>query len=147
MKTSRLFCYGTLQVPAVMKAVTGRTFSVIPAELPDYAIYRVREADYPGIIHTVDDRTSGLLCSGLTARDLKTLDRFESDFYRRTKVTVVTEEDEVLRAWAYIVPSDHREYLTEEPWRLEDFIEHHLDRFMAGFVEGRRAVFSGEADS
>ena len=45
-----LFTYGSLMVPSVMEAVTGRTFSARRAALADYVRFRVSGASYPGIV-------------------------------------------------------------------------------------------------
>ena len=45
-----LFAYGTLLVPRIWRAVTGCDCPSQPATLPGFAIYRVKDADFPGIV-------------------------------------------------------------------------------------------------
>lgn len=44
-----LFCYGTLQSPLVMKAVTGKAYEGQEATLQNWGRYRVERTEYPGI--------------------------------------------------------------------------------------------------
>ena len=49
---SRLFAYGTLMLPDIWTAVTGRPAEPQPARLIGYACFRVAGADFPGILST-----------------------------------------------------------------------------------------------
>ncbi len=130
----RLFAYGTLQVPRVMAAVTGRRFEGLPAALEGYRRRRVRDADYPGILPDPSDRTTGTLYSGLGPEDLDLLDRFEGDLYRRRRIRAVTGDGREWDCWAYVVRDGLSDRLGREPWRLEDFLAEGYRRFMAEFV-------------
>ena len=45
-------------------------------------------------------------------------------------------------AWAYVVADNHKDILTDESWRLEDFMDNGLESFMKGYVDGRRDDYS-----
>ena len=45
-----LFTYGTLMFPEVWQRIGVGDFSSIPATLPGFAIFRVRDAVFPGIV-------------------------------------------------------------------------------------------------
>jgi gamma-glutamylcyclotransferase (GGCT)/AIG2-like uncharacterized protein YtfP len=106
-----VFVYGTLTVPRVMRAVTGREFDLLPASLPGYACFRVRGAAYPGVV-------------------LARLDRFEGRVYERRRVTVRVEPDERREAWAWVIRPEHRSLLSNEPWNRERFVRHDLPSFL-----------------
>ena len=139
---NRLFCYGTLQVPEVIKAVTGCTYPDRPAILHGYAIYRVKDAEYPGIIGSAESEIKGVLYDDVSDQDLKVLDLFESDLYRRQLLEVKLKDGNFCNAWCYVIRDSNKNLLTDETWRLEDFLDHGLESFMSGYVEGRRQVYS-----
>ena len=140
---NRLFCYGTLQVPEVIRAVTGRTYPGRPAILRGYAIYKVKNAEYPGIIRSAGDETRGIVYDDVSHHDLKVLDLFEGDLYRRRSLGVDLEGGDLRNAWCYVIRDSKKSLLSGETWRLEDFLDNGLESFMSGYVEGRRQVYSG----
>ena len=125
---THIFAYGSLMIPAVMRAVTGRSFLSISASLRDYARYSVRGASYPGIIQEKGVVTPGILYLGLDHHAVKMLDEFEGEWYERTPVDTETGEGRILRAETYLFKPQH--LLTKEAWDLETFKSKHLRAFM-----------------
>lgn len=151
-----LFTYGTLMFPGVWQIVvgsdgSGREFETTPATLPGYQIYRVRDAVYPGIIEvensspfllplTSDLRplpplsVPGLLYFDVEAASLSRLDRFEGDDYCRISVEVTISNGQTIVADTYVIPSEHRHLLTDEPWTPQKFAaDGHLEKFIAKY--------------
>lgn len=139
-----LFCYGTLQIPAVLEAVIGRPLEGGPARLPGYAIFRVRGEVYPGIARTTGGSTPGRLYRAVTPQELAVLDRFEGRLYRRTGRVVITPEGRRSRAWVYQVTPGREAVLTRTPWHLRAFRRNGYHRFMQRFVQDRRALYAPE---
>jgi len=129
----KIFAYGTLQVPEVMRAVTGDLFPSQPARLNGYARYRIRNRVYPGLRREPGTFTDGVLYENVSASALKDLDAFEDDFYRRETVTVVTGTGIRTDAEVYIVPPAHYQLLIRRNWKLERFKETALHEFLAGW--------------
>jgi len=125
----RLFTYGTLCAPEVMEAVAGRLFQASPARLPDHAVYRVRGADYPGLLPRPGARTEGLLWEGLDGAALGRLDRYEGDLYVRQQVRILTGRGARL-VWTYQVRPGRRGLLSGEPWDYAQFRERRLPRLL-----------------
>ena len=142
MLTDRLFCYGTLQIPEVIKTVTGRTHAGVTARLLDYAIYRVKTARYPGIVYSPDKETTGILYKGVSEEELKILDLFEGDLYERICLDVIKHNGKNQKAWVYVVPETQKEKLTHEPWHLKEFLEKDFEAFMRSYVNGRKKIFA-----
>jgi gamma-glutamylcyclotransferase (GGCT)/AIG2-like uncharacterized protein YtfP len=128
--TTSLFAYGTLEIPQVMRAVTGRTFRATPAVLPKYARYLLQGRIYPGIVRDFRSEVSGMLYADVDDDSLALLDRFEGDFYRRENVRVRTDAERWEDAVSYVVPSDRRLLLTNLPWDRAAFVAQHLDDFL-----------------
>ncbi len=139
---NRLFCYGTLQVPQVIQAVTDRTYSGIKAVLRGYAIYRVKNAEYPGIVHSPGSSTEGILYDNVSDADLKVLDLFEGEFYRRQILEVCCRDHATSLAWVYVIVEQHLGILSEESWCLRDFLDNGLEKFMQAYVHARRDIYS-----
>lgn len=131
---SHLFAYGTLEIPAIMYAVTGQHYPAEVARLPDYARYLLVNKHYPGIIPRTNAEVSGVLYRNLSPRVWSRLDRYEDVFYQRQQVRVITATEENLEAWTYVIPADKQQMLSHIPWDRRYFTKHRLRRFMAGIA-------------
>ena len=139
---NQLFCYGTLQVPEVIRAVTGQTYAGQKATLQGYTIYRVKDAEYPGIVRSDNDEVEGILYKNVADKSMKVLDLFEGDLYRRQLQCVETADGRINQAWCYVIRDENKGLLTAETWRLADFLANGLESFMAGYVKGRQHIYS-----
>jgi gamma-glutamylcyclotransferase (GGCT)/AIG2-like uncharacterized protein YtfP len=129
--TTSLFSYGTLEIPEVMAAVTGRTFASTGAVLPDHARFLLHGETYPGIVHSYRAEVTGVLYRGIDRDSLTLLDLFEGEFYRRKTVLVTTQSQQQVAAEAYLVPLSHEMLLSQQPWERERFVAQHLNGFLA----------------
>jgi gamma-glutamylcyclotransferase (GGCT)/AIG2-like uncharacterized protein YtfP len=141
MEKSALFCYGTLQSPLVMKAVTGQSFSGQEATLHNWARFRVRSSEYPGIIPQQDSVVSGKLYWGLEEKAMGKLDAFEGDKYERVLVQVAMADGSFEEAYTYAIKEDCRNMLSSDPWDFDRFLQNGLEKFINWFVEYRRDLF------
>lgn len=141
----RLFCYGTLQIPAVLEAVIGHRLQGIHAVLPGYAACQVRRAEYPGLLRAPEKKTSGRLYNDVTPMELKVLDRFEGRLYRRQHRIVIKDNGRRIQAWVYMVAPGRQKQVTTRPWHLDRFMRTEYHRFMRRFVLDRRVLYAQEA--
>ena len=126
----KVFAYGTLQIPEVMRAVTGGESPAEPARLEGYARYGLAGLSFPGLRLQPGAVTDGLLYSGIDAAALRRLDEFEDDFYRRETLGVINASGDTVAAEVYVVPPEHYGLLIEQPWDLEEFRRTGLGAFM-----------------
>jgi gamma-glutamylcyclotransferase (GGCT)/AIG2-like uncharacterized protein YtfP len=129
--TRALFAYGTLEIPAVMLAVTARSFASEPARLDGFVRFLLRDRAYPGIVETPGATTEGRVYHGVDDASLARLDRFEDDCYERRGVVVRRADGSCLAADAYVIPLARRALLGSEPWRRERFEREALAGFLA----------------
>src|SRR3954471_19037008 len=133
-----VFTYGTLMFPEVWRAVVGRQFESVVARAAGYAIFRVRDAVFPGILAAAEgSHVSGVVYLDVDLPTLQRLDAFEDAFYERRAIPVDYDDGRRLKAEAYVVPEANRHVLTEEPWDRKCFVasgglRQFIDRF-AGF--------------
>ncbi len=128
-----LFTYGTLTFPEVWQRISICTGESQPATLAGYAIYRVQDANFPGIILADhEDCVSGVLYHDLDEETIFELDAYESQFYRRVPVVVTTDSGEQVNCETYIVPDTQRMMLTNEPWDAEWFAQRYLEKYLSG---------------
>ena len=127
-----VFAYGTLAVPAVMEAVTGRGFEAREAELAGFARRRLRGRIYPGAVESPGSRVTGRLYEGVDDATLARLDRFEGALYERREVPVLVRGGRGARAVLYVVAAAHRGELLEEPWDPGEFATVHLAAYLRG---------------
>ncbi|MGD2151353.1 MAG: gamma-glutamylcyclotransferase [Desulfobacterales bacterium] len=125
-----IFAYGTLMIPSVMVAVTGRHFRSQKAILRDYARFMVKGESYPGIIPVTDAITEGIIYFNVNEFSLEQLDTFEGNLYERTRVRVETEEKEMQNAQAYVIQSKYLGYLSLKAWDMKEFIKKDLEMFL-----------------
>lgn len=130
---TNIFAYGSLMIPDVTRAVTGRDFRFVPAFLRNHARYRVRGESYPGIIQEKGAMTPGLLYFDLDHDAVKRLDQFEGPWYERTPVKTETGEEKILKAETYLFKPEYRGLLTRNLWDLETFERKHLRTFMENY--------------
>ena len=119
--TEALFAYGTLELPAVLEALTGRRFASEPALLPGFTRFLLRDQPFPGAVPRAGASTPGRLYHDLDARSLALLDDFEGELYERRGVEVWSAAGGRLAAFAYLLADAHSGLLSGEPWRRERF--------------------------
>ena len=126
----RLFCYGTLMVPAVWLKVIGREVEAADAVLHGFVRRRVRGRCYPGLSPKPGGQAQGLLYSGLSARDFGRLDRYEGSEYRRLLLPVSLQSGKRERAWCFVTRKACRGALCRDGWSLQEFVGTHLGAYL-----------------
>ena len=128
-----LFTYGSLMIPSVMAAVTGKHFRVMKACLKEYARLKVEAESYPGIVYKTGAAIDGVVHCDVDDLSLKSLDDFEGELYKRIYVPVEVDQSGVLIAETYIVAPEHLQRLSSEPWDFEEFKKEHLQEFLRSY--------------
>jgi gamma-glutamylcyclotransferase (GGCT)/AIG2-like uncharacterized protein YtfP len=140
-----VFTYGTLMFSEVWQAVVGREFATVEATATGYAIYRVRDAVFPGIIAAGErDAVRGVVYLDVDPTSITRLDLFEDDFYRRESLWLSCDDGGRRAADAYVVPEQNRGVLTSETWQADRFVASGgLDTFIRRFEGFGRLSTSG----
>lgn len=141
MEKTALFCYGTLQSPLVIKAVIGQAFAGQEATLHNWARFRVRGSEYPGIVRKEESVVSGKVYWDLDEKTMEKLDAFEGDKYERVIVEVAMSDGTCVEASTYAIKKDCKNMLTDDPWDFDRFLQNGLEKFIHWFVEDRRDLF------
>lgn len=127
-----LFTYGTLMFPEVWQRIDVGEFPSKPATLPGFAIYRVRDAVFPGIVRAEPgDKVTGLVYFDLDEDALFELDAYESDLYERIPVIAAAEHGPI-ECTAYVIPDSRKQALTNEVWDADWFRQHQLEKYLHG---------------
>jgi gamma-glutamylcyclotransferase (GGCT)/AIG2-like uncharacterized protein YtfP len=126
----RLFCYGSLRIAKVMRAVIGRVPPGREAELEDHAPRRIRDASYPGAAPLAGAKMPGCVYEGVSDAEFLRLDEFEGEPYSRELRKVRLADGALIEAWVYLLPAERLDWLTDEPWDLESFRRDGLSDFM-----------------
>jgi gamma-glutamylcyclotransferase (GGCT)/AIG2-like uncharacterized protein YtfP len=131
-----VFTYGTLMFPEVWRAVVGQDFAKVGGTVSGFAIYRFRDAIYPGIIATSEnDVVRGVVHLDVDEESLQRLDLFEDTNYERQLLTVTCDDGERREAAAYVVPTRNKSVLIDDSWDRDEFVASgNLDRFIRRFV-------------
>ena len=130
-----VFTYGTLMYSEVWQAVAGRPAAAVQGKLAGFAIYRVRDQLFPGILSASPvDVVPGVVYLDVDHEAVRRLDQFEDDFYQRQAVTVVCDDGQTRDAQAYVVPRENRDVLTTERWSADEFLARgDLEKFIERF--------------
>ncbi|OBT67462.1 hypothetical protein VE03_03069 [Pseudogymnoascus sp. 23342-1-I1] len=159
------FVYGTLMVPQILYRVCYNTenplpevvshLRLTPALLRNYSRRKVLRADFPGIIAQTNHSVLGTVISGLTNEDVKWLDHFEGDMYKRVHVEVQVLEAEVFDAHGNIKQEElekvkatkegERNMVTAETY-VWDLGEHRLEKGEWLFADFRREKMKNWVD-
>lgn len=125
-----VFVYGTLELPEVMEAVTGKRFEREPALLAGFRRGLLRGLPYPGIVEDAEAATPGWLVLHVDEAALALLDAFEDECYERREVEVELEDGLRTKAFTFAIPAAAADLVTPEPWEPAGFHERHLERFL-----------------
>ena len=131
-----LFTYGTLCLPEVMQAVTGRVFPAQPGRLSGYRCRLLRRRVYPGLVAEAGASTAGVLHFGIDATSLARLDEFESEVYRHQVVRVTAADGGEVEAIAYLLQDASRHLLGERDWDEAAFRRRYLRDYLRRIVSG-----------
>lgn len=118
-----LFCYGTLQFDAVLKALLGRIPERTPAAAPGYRAAALADRVYPGlVVSAIGGSASGVVLTDLSNEEWRILDAFEDEKYDLREVTLSTGAT----GWAYIWPGGD---VCSEDWDAAAFEDRHLSAY------------------
>ncbi len=139
----RLFTYGTLQFPAMMRAVLGRTLAMRPAELPGFARYQVRRRVFPGVVPAPQSAVPGYLIERVDPITLAWIDDYEGPPFRRHRVAVRLPDDGTeIEAITYILRPRYHCLLLDRDWDPEHFRRQWHDAYVR---EYQRVYGTGDA--
>ncbi|MCB0360614.1 MAG: gamma-glutamylcyclotransferase [Bdellovibrionales bacterium] len=125
-----IFTYGTLSIPGVMLAVTGREFKTIKAVAADHMAYVLRDKKYPGLVAEAEGIAAGLIHVDVDQETLAVLDAFEDEIYERREMNVTTLNDVLVKVAAYVVPLNNRELLSDRLWDEDAFVTYELEAYL-----------------
>lgn len=128
--THNLFAYGTLQLPLILRAVTGLELRGEPALLSGFRREGVRGTAYPAIVADPAAEVPGVLYRDLPRRALTALDRYEGDEYRREVHAVVMPGSGSALAACYVLLPHLQRRLDGRAWDLATFERMHLTAYM-----------------
>ncbi|MEM6998481.1 MAG: gamma-glutamylcyclotransferase family protein [Pseudomonadota bacterium] len=129
-----VFTYGTLQIPDVMQAVTGKEFGPVPATLFGYQRFKFKERTFPGIINNKNCSIDGMLYRNVDEQSLERLDTFEDVVYERC-VLDIQVDNEIEQAFVYVTRDEYKNYLSDEEWSLEDFKRNRLELYIKRIID------------
>ena len=120
-----LFCYGTLCIPDIMRAVSGYNRGGHPARLHGYQRVALHGRHYPGVVPYPDAVTEGVLHQALNGHQLRRIDHYEGNLYLRIRVQVNIALAEQVQTWTYVLHPRYYHLTKKQPWSLTEFMMHH----------------------
>jgi gamma-glutamylcyclotransferase (GGCT)/AIG2-like uncharacterized protein YtfP len=136
---ANFFAYGTLELPELLRALTGKTYQSTPALLREHRRAMLSDCAYPAVTPARAAAVRGRLYLNLDDASWRLVDAFEGDEYERRAVVVVDSRGNPIDAQAYILRPGLRHQLTSQVWDMRRFRKHHFARYLAACTELRRA--------
>ena len=140
---THVFTYGTLEIPEVMEAVTGKSWASAEAGAKGFAKFLLKGRIYPGMTAVQGSTCSGRVYYHIDSRTLEILDAFEDEVYAREHIEVEVAEGRSLQAYAYLIRPQDRACLTSAPWQPDDFKSKHLVRYLEACKTFHRKLANG----
>ena len=137
---THVFTYGTLEIPEVMEAVTGKSWASAEAWAKGFAKFLLKGRIYPGMTAVQGSICSGRVYYHIDSRTLEILDAFEDDVYTREHIEVEVEGNRFLQAYVYLIRPQDRACLTSAPWQPDEFKSEHLVRYLEACKTFHREV-------
>jgi gamma-glutamylcyclotransferase (GGCT)/AIG2-like uncharacterized protein YtfP len=146
MTVPPLFLYGTLRDGDILAAVLGRSVGegqLVAATAPACAAVYFPDQLYPALVRRPGAVAPGVLLLHASEDDIRALDAFEGDEYRRGPIAVMTAATGPLAAEVYwpavaIAPS-------ALDWTLERWTREHKPQILAREIRLGRAARLGTA--
>ncbi|NGO71800.1 gamma-glutamylcyclotransferase family protein [Streptomyces boncukensis] len=131
-----LFVYGTLRFPRILSALLGRVPTGTPATVTGWRTAELKGRPYPGLVAAPGSTASGLLLSGLTAREWRVLDDFEDNEYdlRSLPLDGPVADGAPRSGWAYTWESPDE--VRPGNWDPDVFAARVLDTYAARLEAG-----------
>jgi gamma-glutamylcyclotransferase (GGCT)/AIG2-like uncharacterized protein YtfP len=127
----RLFAYGTLRHPDVLRGLLGRVPATAPAAAPGWRAAELRGRVYPGLVPDPAATAPGLLITGLTPEEWRVLDDFEDDHYDRRPLPLA--DGSTATAYVWTAGGD----VLPGTWSFAAFERRHAAACTARFRSGR----------
>jgi gamma-glutamylcyclotransferase (GGCT)/AIG2-like uncharacterized protein YtfP len=128
--STRVFVYGTLEIPTIVERVCGCALPQREAVLRGYARFLLKGQCYPAVTEDRKSSVEGSLLEQVNVAVLARLDAYEGEQYERRALYVEAGGNE-LKAWVYVLKSEYTSLLSRTPWDRELFEEKHYAGFMA----------------
>jgi gamma-glutamylcyclotransferase (GGCT)/AIG2-like uncharacterized protein YtfP len=133
-----LFCYGTLQFDAVLKALLGRIPAQAYASAPGYRAAALEGRVYPGLVaRDFGGSAPGVVLLDLTNEEWRILDGFEDEKYDLRELALSNGQS----GWAYVWPGGD---VRADDWDAAEFEERHLAEYAARCARLAPGLAAGE---
>ena len=135
-----LFTYGSLMFAPVWRRVVGGVYANSEAVLFGYQRRQISGRIYPALTPGADgQRVDGRVYFDLGASDIRRLDAFEGEHYRRIETACRLPDGHWLPVDVYLFKSRYRHLLLEKNWDADRFASEGIQAFLSGYEGfGRR---------
>ena len=132
--SDKLFVYGTLRVPEIVRLVLGKKLVGRQARLLGFRSCFVRDSLYPGIVEAPGGVVDGVVYEDITPAMWCALDRYEGEMYERRPVSITYADGHREHVAVYLVKSFHRDALEDRDWDYEQFLAHHRETYVKALI-------------
>jgi len=128
---NNVFAYGTLMLPEIQKALTGKEFFMQKAKLNNYKRFskpRTNRYRGPAIIEDKNSFVEGKILFNLDTRSRNIIDSYEGKEYGKKFVKVIVDNKKI-QAITYVASKELKQKLDGE-WKIEIFIKESLNYYL-----------------
>ena len=131
-----VFTYGSLMFHRVWSRVVAGYYEKTDARLYRYKRRKIRGMIYPAVLPGKEtDYVDGILYLRVSNTDIKTLDRFEGNYYRKEMAECKLSDRDDIIACVYVLKEEYAHYMEDEEWDPVWFSEVGIHSFI-GEYEG-----------
>lgn len=128
-----IFVYGSLMFDDVWNRIVQHRYEKQAAVVSGYKRLSIKGESYPGLVTSFNSSVDGVLYLNVTAQDIKRLDKFEGEYYKKIPVAVLSETGRVLNAEVYLFNRRSKRLLSNTSWDPLRFQAHQLQQFIAKY--------------
>ena len=128
-----IFVYGSLMYEDVWTRIVHRHYQKQAAILPGFRRLVVKGESYPGLVRSYASAVEGIVYFDVSAQDVRRLDKFEGQYYKKISVKVRTMDGRVHTASVYVFGRRYRRLLGATSWDPIRFRTKYLSRFISRY--------------
>ena len=118
----------------VWAKVVGGKYEKVDARLHGFRRRKVRSENYPAVIPGNNvDHIDGKIYLNVSKSDIKSLDKFEGEYYQRELAECELPDGGKITAWVYVLKEKYWNLIEDEEWDLNWFSEVGIHSFLKDY--------------
>lgn len=137
-----VFTYGSLMFEPIWSKVVSGKYEKTEARLSGYKRLKIKDEVYPALLPGADtDSVEGIVYRNVSFGDLKRIEEFEGQYYRREITACRLPDGSTLIACVYVLDGRFNNLVEDELWEPEWFEKVGIQIFLEKYGKSGNARF------